>query len=124
MPRNFTLLFAKAALVAKSWDLLSPSIFEELERRRYVCALSAPCRAASQGMPGGGTQVLPAKLGPEAGLLGDAFCLSIPRCPLAPQHDSTFLPMTCRLRMRCPSQCRRIPNCGVNASVVPEPNIE
>ena len=63
MPRNFTLLFAKAALVAKSWDLLSPSIFEELERRRYVYALSAPCRAASQGMPAEERRYCPPNLG-------------------------------------------------------------
>ncbi len=56
--------------VATSWDLISPSMFEELERRSYVYALTAPGRAASKGMPGGGTKVLPAKLGAEAGLLG------------------------------------------------------
>lgn len=56
--------------VAASWDLISPSLFEELERRSYVYALTAPGRAASKGMPGGGTKVLPAELGPEAGLLG------------------------------------------------------
>ena len=56
--------------VANSWDLLSPSIFEELERRSYVYALTAPGRAAAAGMPGGGTRVLPARLGAEAGLMG------------------------------------------------------
>ena len=56
--------------VANSWDILSPSLFEELERRSYVYSLTAPGRSASSGMPGGGTQVLPAKLGAEAGLLG------------------------------------------------------
>lgn len=56
--------------VANSWDLLSPSLFEELERRSYVYALTAPGRAASAGMPGGGTRVLPARLGAEAGLMG------------------------------------------------------
>jgi glucokinase len=56
--------------VANSWDLFAPSMFAELERRSYVYALTAPGRPASGGMPGGGTQVLPAKLGAEAGLLG------------------------------------------------------
>jgi glucokinase len=56
--------------VAESWDLLAPSLFIEMERRSYVYALTAPGRPASGGMPGGGTRVLPAKLGPEAGLLG------------------------------------------------------
>lgn len=56
--------------VANSWNLLSPSIFKELELRSYVYALTAPGRAASSGMPGGGTRVLPARLGAEAGLMG------------------------------------------------------
>ncbi|MBS1804154.1 MAG: ROK family protein [Acidobacteria bacterium] len=56
--------------VANSWDLLSPSLFKELERRSYVYALTAPGKAAASGMPGGGTQVLPARLGAEAGLMG------------------------------------------------------
>jgi glucokinase len=56
--------------VANSWDILSPSLFDELERRSYVYSLTAPGRPASSGMPGGGTQVLPAKLGAEAGILG------------------------------------------------------
>jgi len=56
--------------VATSWDLISKALFEELERRSYVYALTAPGRAASKGMPGGGTRVLPAQLGSEAGLLG------------------------------------------------------
>ena len=63
-------LYVVGGGVANSWDLLSPSIFEELERRSYVYALTAPGRAASNGMPGGGTKVLPARLGAEAGLLG------------------------------------------------------
>jgi glucokinase len=63
-------LYVVGGGVANSWDLLSPSMFEELERRSYVYALTAAGRAASGGMPGGGTQVLPAKLGAEAGLLG------------------------------------------------------
>jgi glucokinase len=63
-------LYVVGGGVAKSWDLLSPSLFEELEKRSYVYALTAPGRPASGGMPGGGTRVLPAKLGPEAGLLG------------------------------------------------------
>jgi glucokinase len=63
-------LYVVGGGVAESWDLLSPSLFEELERRSYVYALTAPGRPASSAMPGGGTRVLPAKLGPEAGLLG------------------------------------------------------
>ena len=63
-------LYVVGGGVANSWDLLSPCLFEELERRSYVYALTAPGRAASAGMPGGGTRVLPARLGAEAGLMG------------------------------------------------------
>ncbi len=63
-------LYVVGGGVAESWDLLAPSLFDELERRSYVYALTAPGRAASASMPGGGTRVLQARLGPEAGLLG------------------------------------------------------
>jgi glucokinase len=63
-------LYVVGGGVANSWDLLSPALFEELERRSYVYRLTAPGRPAAGGMPNGGTQVLPAKLGAEAGLLG------------------------------------------------------
>ena len=63
-------LYVVGGGVANSWDLLSPSMFKELERRSYVYALTAPGRAAAKGMPCGGTEVLSAKLGAEAGLLG------------------------------------------------------
>ncbi len=63
-------LYVVGGGVAESWDLLKPALFEELERRSYVYALTAPGRPAASGMPGGGTRVMPAKLGPDAGLLG------------------------------------------------------
>lgn len=63
-------LYVVGGGVANSWELLSPGLFEELERRSYVYALTAPGRPASAGMPCGGTKVLPAKLGADAGLLG------------------------------------------------------
>jgi glucokinase len=63
-------LYVVGGGVADSWDLLKPALFEELERRSYVYALTAPGRPAANGMPGGGTRVMPAKLGPDAGLLG------------------------------------------------------
>jgi glucokinase len=56
--------------VAQSWDLLAPSLFRELDRCSYVFRLTKPGGRASQSMPGGGTQVIPATLGAEAGLLG------------------------------------------------------
>lgn len=63
-------LYVVGGGMANSWDLLSKSLFEELERRSYVYALTAQGRPAATGMPCGGTRVLPAKLGAEAGLLG------------------------------------------------------
>lgn len=63
-------LYVVGGGVAKSWDLLSETLFEELDRRSYVYALTAPGRPAAGGVLGGGTRVLPAKLGAEAGLLG------------------------------------------------------
>ena len=63
-------LYVVGGGMANSWDLLSKSLFEELERRSYVYALTAQGRPAANGMPCGGTRVLPARLGAEAGLLG------------------------------------------------------
>ena len=71
--------------VAKSWDLFAPTMFEELERRSYVYSLTAPGRVASKSVPGGGTRVLPAKLGSDAGLLG--ACL-LPMHSLKPRYAS------------------------------------
>jgi glucokinase len=80
-------LYVVGGGVASSWDLLSPSLFSELERRSYVYALTAEGRPAARAMPGGGTHVLPAMLGPEAGLLG--ACL----LPLHLSRDS-YVPST------------------------------
>ena len=63
-------LYVVGGGVAQSWDLISPALFGELQRRSYVYRLTAAGGRACNGMPGGGTQILPAKLGPEAGLLG------------------------------------------------------
>lgn len=62
-------LYVVGGGVAQAWDLLSPSIFEELRRRSYVFRLTAADGAACQAIAGG-TRVIPARLGPEAGLLG------------------------------------------------------
>jgi glucokinase len=63
-------LYVVGGGVSSSWDLLEGGLFSELERRSYVYTLTAPGGAAAAGMQGGGTRVLPARLGPEAGLLG------------------------------------------------------
>jgi len=69
--KNNQLIFAvRQRIACGGWGLLSPALFKELEKRSYVYAPTALDRAASSGMPGGGTQVLPAKLEAEAGLLG------------------------------------------------------
>jgi len=80
-------LYVVGGGVANSWDLLSPAMFEELERRSYVYALTAPGRVASKGMPGGGTQVLPAKLGAEAGLLGACILPVYASKPTGHRHN-------------------------------------
>jgi len=89
-------LYVVGGGVAESWDLLAPSLFAELERRSYVYALTAPGRPASTGMPCGGTQVLPAKLGPEAGLLG-ACILPLHLSKAAMPNPATFSPRTERV---------------------------
>jgi len=52
-------LYVLGGGLAGAWDLFSPALFEELERRSYVYRLT-----------GGKTQVVTAQLGPDAGLLG------------------------------------------------------
>jgi len=51
--------------LAASWDLFSPALFRELRYRSYVYRLTQPDEAASAT-----TRVVPAELGPDAGLLG------------------------------------------------------
>lgn len=58
--------------MAQSWDPLSAPLFGELRRRSYVYRRTMEGGPASCGFPGAGTQVIPARLGPEAGLLGPA----------------------------------------------------
>jgi glucokinase len=53
-----------------AWDLFAPELFRELRHRSYVYRLTEPGAAASGSIPGGGTQVLPAELGSESGILG------------------------------------------------------
>ncbi len=62
-------LYVVGGGVAQSWDLLSAPLFAELHRRSYVYRLTTSGGAALQAIPGG-TRVMPARLGPEAGLLG------------------------------------------------------
>lgn len=82
-------LYVVGGGVADSWDLLAPSLFDELEQRSYVYALTSPGKPAASGMPGGGTRVLPAKLGPDAGLLG-ACILPLHLSGATPPESSLF----------------------------------
>jgi glucokinase len=63
-------LYVVGGGLANSWDLLAPTLFEELRYRSYVYRLTMRGAPASGGIHGGGTQVVPARLGSEAGLLG------------------------------------------------------
>lgn len=56
--------------LAQAWSLMEKSIFEELNQRSYVYRLTAPQSPMAARNPAGTTHVLPAELGPDAGLLG------------------------------------------------------
>jgi glucokinase len=56
--------------MVQAWHLMEGALFEELNHRSYVYRLTAPGSRIAHGHPRGATQVLPAELGPDAGLLG------------------------------------------------------
>jgi glucokinase len=56
--------------LAQAWHLMKDVIFEELHHRSYVYRLTAPESPIAARNPSGITHVLPAELGPDAGLLG------------------------------------------------------
>jgi len=57
--------------VAAAWDVFAPSMFVELERGSYIYRLTKP---ANPSVPESGkTNVCPAELGPDSGLLGAAM---------------------------------------------------
>ena len=56
--------------VCDAWDLLSPPMFRELERRSYVYRLTKPSVLGPARLEDRMTYVLKAELGPAAGLLG------------------------------------------------------
>lgn len=56
--------------LAQAWDLMEETIFEELNGRSYVYRLTAPQSPIAARNSAGTTHVLPAELGPDAGLLG------------------------------------------------------
>jgi glucokinase len=63
-------LYVVGGGLVQAWELLKPAIFEELNHRSYVYRLTAPESPVANNNPRGATHVLPAELGPDAGLLG------------------------------------------------------
>jgi len=63
-------LYVVGGGLAQSWDLMAPTLFEELRHRSYVYRLTEPGKSVTSETVSGGTQVLPAELGSESGLLG------------------------------------------------------
>jgi glucokinase len=63
-------LYVVGGGLINSWKLFSPALFAELRHRSYVYRLTDPERSVARGGSPSKTQVMPAELGPEAGLLG------------------------------------------------------
>ncbi|HEX5234737.1 MAG TPA: ROK family protein [Silvibacterium sp.] len=63
-------LYVVGGGLAQAWHLMKSTIFEELHHRSYVYRLTAPESPIAVRNPAGATHVLPAELGPDAGLLG------------------------------------------------------
>ena len=57
--------------VVAAWELFAPSMFTELDRGSYIYRLTRPSDSAVP--EAGKTNVLPAELGPDSGLLGAAM---------------------------------------------------
>jgi len=56
--------------VCEAWDLFSPAMFRELERRSYLYRLTKPDVLEPTHLEAGKTYILKAQLGSSAGLLG------------------------------------------------------
>ena len=63
-------LYVVGGGVIQAWHLMEATLFKELLHRSYIYRLTAPGSEIAKGHPSGATQVLPAELGPDAGLLG------------------------------------------------------
>lgn len=63
-------LYVVGGGLARAWHLMKDVILEELHHRSYVYRLTAPDSPIAARNPSGTTHVLPAELGPDAGLLG------------------------------------------------------
>jgi glucokinase len=56
--------------VCEAWDLFAPTMFQHLHSRSYVYRLTEPHVIAPGRLEANKTYILPAELGPAAGLLG------------------------------------------------------
>jgi glucokinase len=56
--------------VSEAWDLFAPTMFQHLHSRSYVYRLTEPQVVAPERLEANKTYILPAELGPTAGLLG------------------------------------------------------
>lgn len=63
-------LYVVGGGVVQAWHLMEATLFKELLHRSYIYRLTAPGSKIAQEHPNGATQVLPAELGPDSGLLG------------------------------------------------------
>jgi glucokinase len=63
-------LYVVGGGLVQAWHLMENALFEELNHRSYVYRLTAHGSRIANGHPRGATRVLPAELGPDAGLLG------------------------------------------------------
>jgi glucokinase len=63
-------LYVVGGGLAQAWHLMKDVIFEELHHRSYVYRFTAPESPIAARNPAATTFVLPAELGPDAGLLG------------------------------------------------------
>ena len=68
--------------VCEAWDLFSPCMFLELERRSYIYRLTRPDVLEPARLTAGKTYIIKAELGPSAGLLG--ACVAGLESSLAP----------------------------------------
>ena len=56
--------------MSEAWDLFAPTMFQHLHSRSYVYRLTEPQVIAPGRLEANKTYILPAELGPAAGLLG------------------------------------------------------
>jgi len=63
-------LYVVGGGLAQAWHLMKDVVFQELHHRSYVYRFTAPGSSIAVRNPAGTTHVLPAELGPDAGLLG------------------------------------------------------